>query len=325
MQTLFAIPVTLTLIGGGQTLLAQDRAAPTVVQPPDVFARVELLRAEIELVRGEIGAPRDQRPEVTAKDVATRENYFQALTLVQKARRLGEEFGEGDHAEFPTPPGYDHVRPADVLALVDATLVRVRRVKQRVGNIEECEPPPRDSGKTPSDVFRAIVQANRQLDLLLDGGTTPTHVNEQLQLANEVARNLLGAFPRRATPENPERKRRMRAADVHQSLADCARQMHVVMTKSGLTMLTVDWNMKPEQVTPSDVYDLATVLVSELRYLESLAPGTKGHPATARRVPGRKLPSENFRLAGLLGNQVRGLRKLVEARPGPLKFLDKPN
>ncbi len=51
------------------------------IAPADVFVRVALLRSELDLIRFEMGKPRDDRPELPVSDAAPREVFFQALTL----------------------------------------------------------------------------------------------------------------------------------------------------------------------------------------------------------------------------------------------------
>ena len=77
-------------------------------------------------------------------------------------------------------------------------------------------------------------------------------------------------------------------------------------------MLKLEGEMR-EGVTPSDVYDMATLLISELDYLWTHAENAVS-PRPAY-YPGRKLPSHVYQRAGLLERQLAELEKLVEATP----------
>lgn len=46
------------------------------VIPADVLARVELLREELELIRFEMGQPKEQQPEITVTNVARARSCF---------------------------------------------------------------------------------------------------------------------------------------------------------------------------------------------------------------------------------------------------------
>jgi hypothetical protein len=67
------------------------------------------------------------------------------------------------------------------------------------------------------------------------------------------------------------------------------------------------------------VYDMATLLVSELRYLESKLPPSTDTRAWADFRPGRKLPAHNVQRAGLLEAQIEQISKQVAAHTESLK------
>lgn len=61
------------------------------LQPPDVFLQVGIVRAELELIRLEMGKPENSGEPVLILEAAPREVFFQALTLFRKANRLSYE------------------------------------------------------------------------------------------------------------------------------------------------------------------------------------------------------------------------------------------
>ena len=72
-----------------------------------------------------------------------------------------------------------------------------------------------------------------------------------------------------------------------------------------------------ETVTPSDVYDIASLIVSELAYLHEQLKQLQ----SPRKVynPGRKLPSHVYQRTGILEKQLTDLLKRVEKKPGWLQ------
>lgn len=306
----------LATAAAGSTPPEADRRE---IQPGDVFARVELLSAEVELVRQEIGAPKDSRPAVVVKGAQPRDNYFQALSLSRKAQRLCFDLIGEDGVFPPSAPAPDLTKPADVLAVVDAALSNVRRVKARLGVPEQSRESPADRAKTPSDVFQSIVGVNRQLSLMLDTRPTPTMVYEQLTEAVGTANRLLSRFPGSAEPSAPPFDRRKTPADVHARLMRCMEQVRGIAKQLGWTTLEVDWRLPSEQIMPSDVYDLATMLVAELHYLESRLPRSPGFPIVTDFPPGRKFPAHNVQRANLLEAQLAEMRKQIDANLDLLK------
>ena len=66
-------------------------------------------------------------------------------------------------------------------------------------------------------------------------------------------------------------------------------------------------------IGPSDVYDLAALLVSELAHLH--AQKTNALPPRRTFYPGRKLPSHVFQRVGVLSRQIDAIREMAEANP----------
>ncbi len=305
-------------LAGSGGALAQSPPDPTAganatVEPSDVFVHVGLVRAELELIRAVMGKPYDTQKEIGVEDAAPREVFFQALTLFRKADRLAFEQAR-QRAPVPSTPSGD-IRPAEVRQVVDAALHRVRLVKKTLGIDEQSRPPPRDPDKTPTDVFRSIVTANRQMNLLLDRQFSPSDVFQQVTLAVGYSGRLLAHFPdatRIASP--PPFEPRKRPADVYRRLVECFERIRQIAEQSGLKILTLKINEADlAEVTPSDVYEIASLVTSELAYLHAQLPGAQ----SAREVyyPGRKFPSHVYQRAGVLEAQLQELQSLVRHDP----------
>jgi hypothetical protein len=197
-------------------------------------------------------------------------------------------------------------------------LERLRRVKGVLGSFEQSQTRAREPAKTHSDVFRAIVQANRQVNLLLNQQYAPSEVFQQVTLAVGYAAQLRTQFAGTRMPEAPAYERRKRPADVYRRLITCFARVRAVMQHSGLNALTLDRH--PDTVTPSDVYDIASLIVSELSFLHSHLEGVLAPPDAY--YPGRKVPSDVYQRAGLLEALLIDLQALVETSPSWLQTTD---
>lgn len=257
--------------------LAQQASSGEVVEPPDVLVRVQTVAGELELIRFVMGRPENQQPDMGVEGAAPREVYFQALTMFRKAERLCFELTR-EHTEPPEPPD-GKPGPADVLAVVDATFDCLSRVKTNLGISERSDPPARDADGTPTDVFRATVQANRQLNLLLEQRSAPSDVFQQVTRGVGYASRLLKSFPDATTlPDEPEFEVGKRPSDVYSRLLECFDRIHRIAKTSGVEILEL--KATDDQIAraePSDVYDIASRLVSELAdQAAPLVPGVGG-------------------------------------------------
>jgi hypothetical protein len=235
-----------------------------------------------------------------------REVFFAALTLFHKVNQLSFDLTRG-RAEPPERP-IGTLRPAHVIEVVDAVLTQLQRVKATLGIIESSRSKPRDPTVTSADVFRSIVQSNRQVNLLLDQPIAPSDVFQQVTLAVGYAAQLRARFPGTRMPEAPPFERRKRPADVYHRLIECIARIRAIMAHSGFRILTL--NQHPDAITSNDVYDIASLIVSELSFLHAQVDDALLPPDPYD--PGRKLPAEVYQRAGLLEVLLIDLQALVE-------------
>ncbi len=283
------------------------------VAPPDVHARLMVLRAELEKIRFEMGKPLPEPRLAAVSNVAPREVYFQVSTLFRKSNRLSFEHTR-EVADPPLPPR-DPILPGDVLIVVDSALDRIARVKAHLGIAEASAALLPDPSKTPTDVLYATLAANRQVNLLLDQPFSPAEVYQQLTLAIGYAARLRSRFPGDRIPDAPPFERGKRPADVMRKLFECFGSIERIAAQSDLSILKLEGEVQ-DPTTPSDVYDMATLLVSELVYLWSQAEDAV--PPRPAYYPGRKLPSHVYQRAGLLQQQLSELEELVKSTPNGL-------
>jgi hypothetical protein len=279
------------------------------IAPPDVYVRMGLVHDELELIRLEMGKPQDTRRELRIAAAEPREVYFQALGLFDMANRLSFDLTR-ERAQMPEKP-VGTLRSVHVMAVIDTVLAQLGRVKDTLGIIESSREKPRDPAVTPSDVFGSIVQANRQIDLLLDRPISPSDVFQQVTLAVGYAAQLRTPFSGTRMPEAPPFERRKRPADVYHRLIACFARVRDIMVHSRFSVLTLDQH--PEAVIPNDVYHIASLIVSELSFLHAQVDSAL--PPPEPYYPGRQFPSDVYQRAGLLEILLIDLQALVEGSP----------
>jgi len=241
--------------------------------PADVLARVELLRAELEVIRFEMGQPKEQRPGITVTDVASREVIFQTFTLFRKANQLSFELTGHMRPELPiTLP--QNIRPLHVWRIVDAAYKCIILGKRSLGLTNHIEETRQGESVTSSDVFHAIGQANRQIDMLFRPRLSASDTFQQVVLATQYTARLLAQFPGATQmPSTPTFEHGKQPIAVYHLLAQCYPRIQGIAECSGLETLSLEIPRLEADgddlttIRPSDVYDLAILLVSELSYL----------------------------------------------------------
>jgi len=191
-----------------------------------------------------------------------------------------------------------------VLQLVDRSLELVWRVKAALGIPEPARVAPADGTRSPTDVYRLIVDLNRNLNNLLQRRFAPADVYQQLTYAVGLASTTLSsaAIPGGLGTE-PPMVRRKTPLDVYQKLIGIFRIIHETIRLSGEQSLLIEQvELDRDDVSRNDVYDISSLLVSELSYLHSLIPGA-AKPKKSY-YPGDRFPSHVFQRAGRLESQL---------------------
>lgn len=291
---------------------------PATIQPADVMARVQLFQDQLESIRMEMGRPQDKHQTQLATNALPHEIYFQALTLYIKGDRLALEL-TGSTGLTPIPVSVEEIRPYHTWLLVNAAYHRILVIKEELNIPESFVEKPSPDTTTPTEVARAIVRANRQLNLMLQRRFSPSEVYQQVEAARHYAQALLKGFGNNQDSLSlPPFQRGKTPTDVFLQLIRCFEQLEEFAQSSGVAILHLDGKAArkiiPEfQVQPSDVYDLATLLLSDLAYIHGKK--YRGQVVPTVPFPGRKFPSHVFQLAGGLQVQLDELVRLVQVHP----------
>ncbi|HIF30323.1 MAG TPA: hypothetical protein EYQ75_01325 [Planctomycetaceae bacterium] len=288
-----------------------------LIEPPDVYVLVMLVHAELDLIRVELGKPVNRQADLRVEEAAPRDVYFQAVTMFRKAERFCYEQTR-EHNEIPEIPNRD-LLPADVYEMVDGALLRIRCVKHRLNTPERAVGIERDDSKTPTDVFKAIVQANRTLNILMQKKFSPSDVYQEVTLAIGYGAKLLEEFPGTTRiPDDPTFERKKKPSDVYERLVRCSRKLRKIAESSGLKMIELAEDEETVSVAqPSDVYDIASLVVAQLVHLQNQIAGST--PPRAVFNPGLKIPSDVYQRVGILEAQLDQLESESSNNPDWLK------
>ncbi len=270
--------------------------------PPEVLVAVLQVGDQIETLRKYMGQPRITPLSVTVSNASPFDVYFQAKTLFTKSNRLLFEI-KRESLDPPVTPK-KNIQPADVLFLVGKSADILQNIADFLGVRLNLKHYTIDAGKTPSDVFMAITTLNRQLNQLLTRRFSPSDVFEEVTLAIGYSEILLNRFPgTRPIPSPPPFVAFKTPSDVYFRLEKCTNIISSIYHRAHLPTLTFQGKQaQPGVISPSDVYDIASLIVSRLAYLHR-AENIIRQPMDPF-YPGLKFPSHVFQQAGILEKQL---------------------
>ena len=248
-------------------------------------------------------------------NAAPREVYFQAESLFHKANQLAFELTRTREEPPPSVPA-SQIRPMHVFYMVDAAFKRVLTVRAQLGIITPTSEQIRPPSTAPTDVFRAILAANRQINHMLEQEFSPSDVFQKTTLAVHLSARLLRQFPGAIRlPDPPDYESGKRPVDVFSRLIRCYELTSKLAAGAGLESLTLYTDDQGlGSISPSDVYDMASLVVSELAYLNDQLPAVDLAPGSY--YPGPKVPSDVYQRVGILEGQLQHLLGHTQKQPG---------
>ena len=173
---------------------------------------------------------------------------------------------------------------------------------------------------TPSDVYRSIINAQRQLNILLDRQVTPTDVYLEVTTAIEHASRLLLFFPdAESLPATPHFERGKVPVDVYYRLVRCYGILQNIAERSGIKILKLEEiNIDSDRIDLLQLNDnhyIATLIVSEFSSLSQLMGNEPTLLTDFTYFLERRFPSHVYQKLGVLEEQLVELNGWVAKVP----------
>jgi hypothetical protein len=298
---LFALGICFML---SNCVWAQDAE----VDPPQVYRYADKISQMLIAIAEEMGGNVSHGDIISVSAVSPREVYFQAASLYGKTSRLMFEFTseEGERIIELKPDA----KPADAMALLLGAERHLLAVTKRLKMPEKFELQALDPNKQPRDVFALIVSLNRKTNNLLDFKFSPAESHQKITESIAFASAILATYPNAEVIFYPQKFiRKKTATDVYQRIVSMYERMIPIMDAMNKSCLVLgEEEKKREDVVPSDVYDLAVLVTSQLRYLHSLMPNAP--IAKESYYPGKVIPSDVYQRLSILEQQINELLRV---------------
>ena len=306
-----------------------DIAEGEEVRPGHVFQAARQLHFELVALRHVLGQPRLPAPSASLLVAAAspRHVFFQAQVLFRKTHQLAEEVAEGNALSLdeldvdwrrstprPAPVGRE-VRPQDVLRLVMDSQERIKALLAQLNvRLSLRDPPDFDPALQPAAVLEEILKIKRQLNRMMERKYSMRNVYAQLQAAINYAGDLGGGYPPLPAPSQAALP-----LDVHERLVASLGLVRNFEAQTGFQVIDVqtEGEFAAEEVTPNDVYDFATMVLGELRYMaeQAQAPSTVP-PRGEYTMPRTVRPGHVVALISVLETQLAELASDAEGATG---------
>lgn len=283
--------------------VAQDE-----VEPSHVFQVVEGINRYLTAFHtANLSQDADASSVFEARDRRPRHVLQKAREVLDKAYTLQSLLGQ-DPGDMPPMPARE-VQPADVKQTVDRLHHCVASLAPEFGLAEEPEAPALQTGKTPSDVYRHLVRADRRLQALGVPAQVPndvyalaTAIRAEIQRIHAV-RGVDLAYEEVADDDNK------RPAEVYGAAYEALRSLkRLADTREGYAI--PGGVVLPEriegQVDPGDVLKMMNMLLAEAASMKVAVGGEK--PARIPQDVAGKTPRDVYNVIATVGNMIDSLR-----------------
>ena len=293
-------------------------ARPQEITPADVLARVNFTAKQLDLIRTQLALPVANEMSINIDNAQPREVYFQALSAYRRVSRFTFEQLRVFH---PDPVTGSQVNassklPYHVWLLLSRSSNQLKQISTALNISAQAEESVVNKETSPSDVFAALIKVNRQLDIMLQQPFSPSDVFQQVTLGIHYSAKLLSKYPvLERKPEPPAFIEGKQPSDVWLLLVDCLAVIREITESRDEDILSINVEtFDASSIRPGDVYQIASIMVSELAYLHSIE--TDIPPVVATVKVSNKLPSDVYQRVGLLLKQLQQLKTLSSNNSG---------
>ena len=279
--------------------------------PADIMVELQRLHQELEKLRLYVGKPPAKTLNAPVNNAAPHDVFFQAETLFQKVNHLSYDitYRRGTPLKITA-----HVyQLKDIQRLVSASHTVLDTILGKFNIIVAHTPIKKVPSTTPSDIFQMIMSINRQLNLMIRRPYEPSETYMQVTKAmGYMIRLLTPNLDATPIPEPPAFKTNKTPADVYFRLLLILEKIQKLYEMLSLSKLHIDThNIQKANITSSDTFDLAALIVARLDYLYSWL-GHQQEPVQAF-YPGNKYPADVYQRSGILLNQLQQLSQYTTA------------
>jgi len=265
------------------------------VSSSDVASIIDIAIQEIEFIRLQKGREKPNPLIFKISNAAPRQIYHLALTFYHKSDRICFDH-TGDVGPIPPGAKSGEINYDDIYRVMNGALKRIRCVRPslNITDFPKTEPPLKPAN--PSEIYKNILISNRQINILLDNPYVPSTVYMRVQLAIEYGKSILRTqYPNVSLPTNPHFRKNKRPVDVYEQLLKCFDRVKEINRFLGEEIINYQVDDIGPYIVPGDVFDLASLLVSEVQSIrQQLIEEKQIKQLAPIAYPGRKAPSHVY-------------------------------
>ena len=276
--------------------------------PSHAYQLSEVIVRELRLLREAVGAddyPVDPEPQTLKRPIQV---YGKGLELLYKIGYAQEKFGLAK-LPYKSIPTKD-ITPTDVYNLCKTINGEILKMKKYLAIPTTIEEVPLVSNKVPSNVYENLWRASYLTDYL-SGAIKPNDVYSYTEAMIQEINIFASAYNISFSGlKMPAKKTGVRPKDVATQGVQNLQKLIRIEKKLGYKASIVP-TMTLSRASPSDVFDIVGMLMSELAYLKSqnkISKSAKFTPVDEKKTPADALQKMQY-AGSLLDRTLAGVKR----------------
>ncbi len=237
------------------------------VTPSDVFAQAVQITEEIEILKKHFNVTGSVEVEEVKSNLKPRHVWQETYDILVKINILREKSGLPIIAVNSLEP-VKEINPVLVYEQTRRILLELEIVKFRLDIKEQRGKLKKFAGKTPSDVFNKINYISHHLDLINGASFTPSFVFAQSMRVLEDVVTIINALDIKDDTIPPTKNKAAKPADTFHTGFTLLEGIQRLQRKAGIEPTDFS-HLKAEKITPTEVFDLAEMMLAELQVVKA--------------------------------------------------------
>lgn len=238
------------------------------VTPSDVYAQIAHIHDEITLIKQHLNITEDSVMNQIRVNLSPRHTWQKCYEILYKLNILRQKYN------FPVtaiPSRFPSLNPPTLIVYEQAEriLTEINLLKFYLGVTATASPPSTFTDKTITDNYNLLDHISLEIDLLNGTTFTPSHVFAQAMRVNEDVNDLVNNLGLQDTTLPPPKELQAKPADAFEMALLMLVEVRRLQSLANLE--SVDFYVfKPNrEITPSDVFSLIGIVLAEIQPLKA--------------------------------------------------------
>lgn len=293
-----------------------SRPALSMDKNDNIFYNLNKIQYQLGEIKFHMGKTFPRKLKLEVKDAGNREVYLASLNLLHKADRLCYDLTGKIGTILPQKENAPNIN------FINKNLILTQNklfcVYKSISKMPIKLNPPRKKTEIlgHNEALLLMLELSRQLNTLSDNPHNPSTVFIKIQNSIDYIERILkdtyNKVPREPLINIGIGKK---PVDVFFLMLETLKLIRIITKKKNFN--TFELSLVNEQslnILPGDVYELASLLIVETKFLERMISGTNKKEIKKIRYPGRKFPTDVYKKTKRLTTILKILKYEMETR-----------